>query len=313
MTAENAFPDVIHYIEKDSDDQMTVSNLVDKMKALCGDEAYSAVYMNMTILEHFGDSVVIAELNGKHNSLTFKSTAHAILHTWYDRKGKNGSASESRSIVHTTAKFILNDIKSIETSIEEYPATADIMSIESNMKYVPEALRLLLTYLINNKGSERKIVSIDQAIVQTSIPRKLIAPLRIGFGVQMHHQFGSKFLIEVLHSLGFCSSYQRFERSAATSQGTQINKTDDQFLADNVDYNTGTLDGHNTFDGMGIIAAVMPNIEHTRVIQRISTTSDDLVAVGKINIKFYKQQNNNMENMVFRQLVELADIEGSYE
>ena len=81
----------------------------------------------------------------------------------------------------------------------------------------------------------------------------------------MHHHFGSKFLIDCLNSMGFCSSYSeviRFERSAAKFQGTDLpNITSNHFIqsvAENVDHNIVTLDGHNTFYGMGIIAAVTP-------------------------------------------------------
>jgi len=68
-----------------------------------------------------------------------------------------------------------------------------------------------------------------------------------------------------LNSHGFCSSYstiQKFERSAAVNQGTEIPGFVPgrfiQYIADNVDHNTRTLDGKDTFHGMGIIAAVTP-------------------------------------------------------
>ena len=108
----------------------------------------------------------------------------------------------------------------------------------------------------------------------------------------MHHHFGSKFLIETLNSLGFCSSYhevQRFEQCAAVSQGIEKERSNEQFvqfIGDNVDHNIGTIDGLNTFHGMGIIAAITPQQEHRHIIPRIKTTSEDIIAVGKIDIKF---------------------------
>ena len=79
----------------------------------------------------------------------------------------------------------------------------------------------------------------------------------------MHHQFGSKFLVETLNNLGFCSSYKEvknFESNAAVSRGTDIpGIVQDhfiQYIADNVDHNIRTIYGHNTFHGMGIIAGV---------------------------------------------------------
>jgi len=96
-------------------------------------------------------------------------------------------------------------------------------------------------------------------------PRVIIAPLQLGLGVQLHHHFASKFIIDTLFNLGFCSSYNevtRFERSAA---GTRIDgigeSTVVQFAADNVDHNIRTLDGHDTFHGMEIVAVVTAGVE----------------------------------------------------
>ena len=70
-----------------------------------------------------------------------------------------------------------------------------------------------------------KVTSIGQAIMQVSRPRALLAPLQIGLGVQLHHHFASRFLIDSLHKHGLCCSYQEiseFERNAASSYGTDI-------------------------------------------------------------------------------------------
>lgn len=64
--------------------------------------------------------------------------------------------------------------------------------------------------------------------MQAIRPRALVVPLQIGLGIQVHRQIGSRFLVDTLHKLGFCSSYseiQKFERSAAFHQGTEISGT----------------------------------------------------------------------------------------
>ena len=87
-------------------------------------------------------------------------------------------------------------------------------------------------------------------------PRVLLAPLQIGLGVQLHHHYASHFIVDSLHHLGFCYSYQQvqeFEQSAAFSHGTDIPNFSDlsiQYIADNVDHTIRTLDGNNTlWDG----------------------------------------------------------------
>lgn len=94
-------------------------------------------------------------------------------------------------------------------------------------------------------------VAIGQAIMQACRPRALIAPLQLGLGMQMHHHFGSKFLIDTLSNLGFSSSYwevQKYESSAAATLKVQLPEYFPgqflQFVADNVDHNIRTLDGN---------------------------------------------------------------------
>ena len=106
--------------------------------------------------------------------------------------------------------------------------------------------------------------SIGQAIMQATRPSVVLPPLQLGLGVQLHHHFASRFLINSLHLHGFCCSYQevhQFERSAAKTGGTDIPNLTTvfvQYAADTVDHNIVTLDGHGTFRGMGMIAEITP-------------------------------------------------------
>ena len=58
-----------------------------------------------------------------------------------------------------------------------------------------------------------------------------------------------------------------------------------QYAADNVDYNIRTLDGRNSFHGMGMIASFTPRTKTDALIKRLNVTSDDLASVGQINIQ----------------------------
>ena len=77
----------------------------------------------------------------------------------------------------------------------------------------------------------------------------------------------SRFFQETLHKLDFCKSYkkcQKYQQSAAVSQPLETSCLMQgkflQFIADNIDHNTHTLDGLNTFHGIGMIKAVTPGI-----------------------------------------------------
>ena len=68
---------------------------------------------------------------------------------------------------------------------------------------------------------------LDNSIIQAVRPRAVIALMQIGPGIQMHHHFQSKYLIDSLNALGYSSSYKevlRFERNAAMISRAQIRK-----------------------------------------------------------------------------------------
>lgn len=96
-------------------------------------------------------------------------------------------------------------------------------------------------------------------------------------------------MIDILHSHGFCSSYNevlQFERSAAVTSNTNMNIAQDsfvQYVADNADHNLCTLDGKSTFHGMGIIATITP----------CSTKANYIVPRKKVNFTSYVFINQN--------------------
>ena len=120
----------------------------------------------------------------------------------------------------------------------------------------------------------------------------ILAPLQLGLGVQMHQHFASKFLTDSLHAHGFCSLYptvQKFERSAAASHGTDIPEYTPghfvQYIADNVNHNTRTLDGTGTFHGMGIIDTLTPGTSMSKPVPNKVVTVEDIATAGRINIR----------------------------
>lgn len=209
-------------------------------------------------------------------------------------------------MIETAAKLIKADIMSLEYSKAVCPSSVDINS-EQNIVFVPDSLQTLLRALFSQNDSSVKDASVCQAIIQASRPRTLIAPLQIALSVQMHHHFGSRFLLDTLNTLGFASSYtevQRFELHAAAAAhdrtNTQFgNGTFVQYIADNVDHNLRTLDGHGTFHGMGMIAAVTPGFRLDLAVPTLSTTLKEVSDLAKINIEYYKIQSKQSLQAAF--------------
>lgn len=296
-TKSEAFLRTATYFENTDDEQLTVSDLVKKMEGYCedGESPYSSKYMKKKLLDHFGSRIVISEINGKPDVVTFKMTASEILNDFYNQPREDDLQSRQNRLIKAAATLIMNDIKEKEPNKDMYPDPDMLSSVQENQDFLPASLKLLLTTMIRTASSDIKVCSIGQAIMQAVRPKVILAPLQIGLGIQLHHHFASKYLIDVLNSFGFCSYYGevlKFESSAAVSQGAYLPQTMSdsmiQFSADNVDHNLHTLDGHDTFHGMGIIASVTPGMKFSNSIPRLDTTADQVVNAGKIDLKYHK-------------------------
>lgn len=92
--------------------------------------------------------------------------------------------------------------------------------------------------------------------------------------------------------------FQKFELNAAAAHGTDLpvdpvldqERTVIHYVADNVDHNTATLDGHDTFHGMGIVAVITPAKADLKRIPRKEVSFDEISRIGKIGFHFYRYQ-----------------------
>ena len=148
---------------------------------------------------------------------------------------------EKKKIIEAASKLIKSDIKGASASIEIYPGSADMNYPQKGVELLPESLNLLLRDVFVDKCTDVKIASVGQDIIASSQTTVFITYLQLGLGVQLHHYFGSKYLIETLYNLGFCCIYkevQRYEHSAALTNTTEIPgylpEQFMQYVADNV-------------------------------------------------------------------------------
>ena len=315
-----AFQKTVEYFEENDDEQLTVTELVQKMQEyLCADgsnqEAFSVRHMKDKLMTHFGDQIIITEIHGIPNVVTLHTNATTILYNFYKEQRLKDSQSETMRIIRTAASLIRNEIKSIDSCTSTYPTTEQMTDPAKALAYLPPTLREMLQILFTGKDTEIQRASVGQAIMQGVRPRVIVAPLQFGLSEQMHHKFASKFLVDTLHKHGFGSSYaeiQKFERSAAV-EGVSLPEYVPgqfvQFVADNVDHNIRTLDGYNTFHGMGIIATFTPGTVSHKAIPRISVASDEIERIGQINIMNFRSQETADLPLTFKQLtaVEKAD------
>ncbi|CAC5405802.1 unnamed protein product [Mytilus coruscus] len=145
-TNNQHFLKVLDFLEDNDDEQLTTKDLV-----LCGDEAYRQPYMKQKVQEHYGTSILITELNGKENVVTFRQTASTIIHNFYKESKLNKSDEDSKLFfIKTAAALIKTEIRSMPVDKNFYPSNNDILSHE---KKIPESLAVFLKVLFSEKDA----------------------------------------------------------------------------------------------------------------------------------------------------------------
>lgn len=186
-------------------------------------------------------------------------------------------------------RFILQDIKKIDTNKDFYPTRNDIENGGSSN--IPESLRSFLQSLfLKNQTIEslnRKVVGIANAIIQVAAPLKYMSPLLFSLGVFMHRKFDSRELIELTSSLGFSISYSEvlnFERcTIVTPAPLPDPSTSVQYVFDNADINIDTVDGKGTFHQLGGLMIITPKFESQLMVKRIKT-SENIENIGSFGV-----------------------------
>ena len=189
---------------------------------LSGQEAYSVKYMKQKLQEYYGNKISITEKVGISNVVTFLPTAETIINNFYNETKRESIDDETMRITQTAAKLIKDDIMCSECFLtsDEYPAIEEI-KIEAVLSSIPMNLRIFLSLVIAGVDKSKKVGSLGQALMQAARRRSLMMPLQIGLGLELHHQFASKFLIDTLSKLGFCNSYSEvrmFKKNATVTQ-----------------------------------------------------------------------------------------------
>ena len=100
------------------------------------------------------------------------------------------------------------------------------------------------------------------------VKTNILPPFHIGFMAQLHHECGSRNLIETLHAYGMCASYNELRKFQTASAEQQMSLSEEQVYIPsgilpiiaggsltqegdgNIDINVETIDGKNTYHSM---------------------------------------------------------------
>ncbi|XP_071168115.1 uncharacterized protein [Mytilus edulis] len=114
---EDGFYKIVDFLKHHDDEQISISDLVEKMNEMCDGNAYSQMYLKKRLKQHFGDEIIITDIPGRKSVVTLRETVTTcILQDYYQRPSNLNPDDEKRALIRAAAKLIKSDIRSVDTT-----------------------------------------------------------------------------------------------------------------------------------------------------------------------------------------------------
>ena len=249
---------------------------------------YSSWKLKHKIRNKYGDKIVFIERSGLSDLVCTSSMTVGDALKKSARLEENADfieypdiststkQSDERKILHNAAAIIRNamlHIKDTEKCISSFDINTTVCA-----DYVPDILYDFVMWCVNIKAADDASSCLDGAMKKDNLKilnichnlisqaQKVRSSITLGLAIRVHHDFGSKKLIDDLHALGISVPYdeiRQFLTSVAIDQ-----KTDDIYVPrgirnysntlidaaiDNFNKNEETLDGKSTTHAMAAV------------------------------------------------------------
>ena len=80
---------------------------------------------------------------------------------------------------------------------------------QSQLALIPDSLKQLLKAIVK---TDEKVATWRENLLKAYHPRSGVMPSQLGLTIQLDHMFGSKWLIDCIHHLGYSESYVELHR-----------------------------------------------------------------------------------------------------
>ena len=162
--------------------------------------AYTKRYLKQMFEEHFKERMHFTSQERRTDMLCFKDLTASIIREHHN----NEEDDDKTKIIKSAATLIQNEIALVNMNSSLYPSIKAMTDLDGQLKLIPESLKLFLKPLLKQ---DRRVAFWGQSIIKTSRLRSGVLPLPMRFALQLEHRFGSKWLLDEIHSLRFSKSY----------------------------------------------------------------------------------------------------------
>ena len=115
---------------------------------------------------------------------------------------------EKTQIIKTALKLICNDIALFDLNPKSYPNTHSMTDIDSQLTLVPASLQMFLRPIAI---TDERVAVWGQNFIKACRPRSGVLPYQMGLAIQLDHRFGSKWMLNKFHRLGYTESYTEIQ------------------------------------------------------------------------------------------------------
>lgn len=196
---------------------------------------YTTQRLQRKLVSHYGDLVTVLTQKGQGKSnlimssaITMKDAVIAARNLKDEVKtadielGLTSSITETDDVnLHRAAGILRKHMTDTEIS-KDYPGPG-LTSHDESKQVVPDALRKFISWLIDEKSFKNPT---DDTVTDTSVDRKCVAitecilachsnkftPFQLGLAAAVYHQYGSKYVVELLSNFGLCIPYHELRR-----------------------------------------------------------------------------------------------------
>ena len=175
--------------------------------------AYGRRYLKTKLQEEYKESLYFTSEERIADIVCLKDTTNAILRDYRQQVitplHTLDDAELKELTISTAINLICGDLARVPLDRKKYPSVDSMTNTESQLALIPDSLQQLLKPIVK---TDEMVAVWGQNLLKAYRPRSGVMPSHLGLTIQLDHKFGSKWLIERCHRLGYSESYAELQR-----------------------------------------------------------------------------------------------------